>query len=59
MSRPYSEAMDMRPSMTYTPCTTSLREQTGNTITFAQFKEEDLSSETNNDAESGDRSDDY
>ena len=33
-SRPYSEAMAMRPSVTYKPCATSLREQTGDIITF-------------------------
>ena len=38
-SRPYSEAMAIRPSVTYTPCATSSREQTGNIITFTQFKE--------------------
>ena len=26
-SRPYSEVMDIRPSMTYTPCATSLKEE--------------------------------
>ena len=38
-SRPYSEAMAMRLAVTYTPYVTSLREQTGNIITFAQFEE--------------------
>ena len=38
-SQPYSEAMEMRPDVIYTPCTTSSREQTGNIITFAQFEE--------------------
>ena len=33
-SQPYSEAMDMRPSVTYTPCATSSRKQTGDIITF-------------------------
>ena len=36
-SRPYSEAMVMRPEVTYTPYATSSKEQTGNVITFAQF----------------------
>ena len=36
-SQPYSEAMVMRPTVTYTPCAMSSREQTGNIITFAQF----------------------
>ena len=38
-SQPYSEAMVMRPEVAYTPCTTSLREQTSYIITFAQFEE--------------------
>ena len=38
-SRPYSEAMVMRPAVTYTLYVTSLKEQTGNVITFAQFEE--------------------
>ena len=38
-SQPYSEAMVMRPDVTYTPCATSSREQTGDIITFAQFEE--------------------
>ena len=37
-SRPYSEAMAMRPVVTYTPYVTSSREQTGDIITFAQFE---------------------
>ena len=36
-SRPYSEAIAMRPSVTYTPYASSSKEQTGNVITFAQF----------------------
>ena len=56
-SQPYSEAMDMRPSVTYTPCATSYREQTGNIITFAHFEEGGLLSETRNYVESGDESD--
>ena len=38
MLQTYSEAMTMRPEVTYTPCATSLREQTGSIITFAQFE---------------------
>ena len=57
MSRPYSEAMAMLPYVTYTPCNTYSREQNGNIITFAQFEEGGLLSETCNDAESGDKSD--
>ena len=48
----------MCPSVTYTPCATSSREQIGNIITFAQFEEGNLVSKTCNDAEIGDRSDD-
>ena len=63
MSKPYSEAIDMRLSVTYTPCDASPREQTDNIIMFAQFEEENLLSETREDAEnddkSGDKSDDY
>ena len=63
-SRPYSEVMDMRSSVTYTPCATYLRGKTGDIITFAQFEEGNISSETNspsdicNDAESNEKSDD-
>ena len=56
-SRPYSEAMAMRPSVTYTPYATSLKEQTGDVITFAQFEEGTLLTETRNDSESSDESD--
>ena len=38
-SRPYSEAMVMRPAVTYTSYVTSSREKTGNVITFTQFEE--------------------
>ena len=38
-SQAYSEAMAMHPSVAYTPCATSSREQTGNVITFTQFEE--------------------
>ena len=44
--------------VTYTPCDTSSREQTGDIIIFAQFEEGDILSETRHDAESGDKSDD-
>ena len=47
----------MRPAVTYTPHATSSREKTGDVITFAQFKEGDILTETCNDAESGDESD--
>ena len=56
-SRPYSEAMEMCPAVTYTPYATSSREQTGDVITFAQFEEGTILTETRNDAESGDEYD--
>ena len=55
-SRPYAEAMAMRPTVTYTPYTTSSKEQTGNVIKFSQFEEGNLISETRNDTESDDES---
>ena len=55
-SRLYAEAMAMRPAVTYTPYATSSKEQTGDVITFAQFEEGNLISETRNDTESGDES---
>ena len=55
-SRPYAEAMAMRPEVTYTPYATSLKEQTGDVVTFAHFEEGDLLTETRNDAESCDES---
>ena len=53
-SRPYSEAMTMRPAVTYTPCATSQREKTGGIITFAQFEQVNILNKTRNNAESGD-----
>ena len=58
MSQPYSEAMVMRPEVTYTSCATSLREQTGDMIMFAHFEEGNILTKTRNDTESGDESDD-
>ena len=64
MARPYSESMAMHLSVTYAPCSTSSREQTGDIITFTHFEESNLPSETNspsetcNNVESGDKSDD-
>ena len=46
----------MRPSVTYTPYATSSKEQTGDIITFTQFEEDNLLTETGYDAESGDES---
>ena len=37
--QPYAEAMAMRLYVSYTPCATSLREQTGDIITFTNFEE--------------------
>ena len=56
-SRPYFEAMVMRPAVTYTPYATSSREQTGDVVTFAQFEEEKILTETRNDAEISDKYD--
>ena len=56
-SRTYSEAIPVRPAVTYTPYVTSSKEQAGNVITFAQFEEGNILTETRNDAESGDKSD--
>ena len=47
----------MRLSVTYTPYATSSKEKTGNIITFAQFEEGNILTETINDAESDDQSD--
>ena len=47
----------MRPEVTYTPCATSSREQTGDIITFAEFEEGNILTKTRNNAESGDGSD--
>ena len=46
----------MRPAVTYTPYAKSSKEQTGDVITFAQFEEGNLLTETRNDIESGDKS---
>ena len=47
----------MRWAVTYTPYATSSKEQTGDVITFTQFEEGNLISETCNDTESCDESD--
>ena len=49
--------MAMRPAVTYTLYAMSLKEQTGDVITFTQFDEENILTETCNNAESGDESD--
>ena len=56
-SQPYVEAMAMSPTVTYTPYAMSSKEQTGDVITFTQFEERNLISETRNDTESDDKSD--
>ena len=49
--------MAMRQAVTYTLYATSSKEQTGNIITFTQFEEGNLLTESRNDAESGDEYD--
>ena len=49
--------MAMRPTVTYTPYATSSKEKTGNVITFTQFEEGGLLTETCNDKESSDKYD--
>ena len=46
----------MRPAVTYTPYVSSLKEQTGDVITFTQFEEGNILTETCNGAESCDKS---
>ena len=55
-SRTYSEVMAMHPAVMYTPYATSSKEQTGNIITFAQFEEGNILTETRNDEKIGDES---
>ena len=57
-SQPHSEAMVILPAVTYTPCATSLREQTVDIIMFTQFEEENILTKNRNDTESGDKSND-
>ena len=47
-SQHYSKATAMRPAVTYTPCATSSREQTGDIITLPHFKEGNISTKTCN-----------
>ena len=44
--------MAIRPAVTYTPCATSLTEQTGDIITFAHFEEGNILAKTCNNTES-------
>ena len=48
--------MVMPPAATYTPYAMYLKEQAGDVITFAQFEEGNILTETCNNAESGDKS---
>ena len=57
-SQLYAEAISMRPAVKYTPCDTSLKERTGNIITFTQFEEGNILTKNCNDAERGKESDD-
>ena len=54
-SQLYSEAMDMLQFVSYILCSTYSKEKTGNIITFANFEEGDLLSETREDAEGDDK----
>ena len=49
--------MAMRPAVTYTTYATSLKEQTGDVITFTQFQKGNILTEARNDTESCDESD--
>ena len=44
--KPYHDAMSMRPGVSFIPCVTDTREQTGDVITFAQFEEEKVDIDT-------------
>ena len=57
LSRPYTEAMVMCPTVMYTPYATSSKEQTVDVISIAQFEEGNLLTETHNDTESVEESD--
>ena len=58
-SQAYAEAMAMHPAVSYIPCATTSREQTGNIIILAHSEEGKLLSETQEDAKSDDESDYY
>ena len=53
MSQPCLEAMDVRPAVLYIPFDTPSKEKTGDKITFVQFEEGNLLSESCNDTERG------
>ena len=44
-------------TVTYTPYASSSKEKTGDVITFTQFEEGNILTETRNNTESGDKSD--
>ena len=48
-----------RPALMYIPCATSPREKIGNIITFTQFEEGNIRTKTCNEAENGDKSNEY
>ena len=56
--QPYEEAMDMQPAVSYISYDKSSRGGTGDIITFSQFEEGDLLSETRDNRESGKEYDD-
>ena len=56
MSQLYAEAMGIRPAVSYIPYATSSKRGNGDIITFAQFEEGNLLSETCNDMEIGNES---
>ena len=56
-SQPYVEVMVISPSVLYTNYATYSKEQTSDIITITQFGGRDLSSESHDNAESGDKSD--
>ena len=58
MSQPYSEAIAMKPDVSYIPYATSSKGKTGDIITFAQFEEDNLLLKYRNNTEIGNRSDD-
>ena len=58
MSQLYSEAMCMWPEVSHIPYGTSSKEKTGNIITFTQFEEGNLLSESCKDMEIGNKSGD-
>ena len=47
----------MRTAVKYTPYATSSKEETGDVVTFTQFKEGNISTDTSNDAETVEESD--